>query len=100
MAFWDFLRPVTDLAVNIDLITRVIVLVLSVAMFAVALLAYRKNKSAKLRFVTIAFFLFALKWALKVTDVFLSPGDFFNRPAENVFELLILASLFIAIFKR
>ncbi len=100
MAFWDFLRPLTQQAVEIDLYTRIIVFVLSVAIFAVSLLAFRRSKSGKFAFVTIAFFLFAVKWALKIADSFVSPGEFFHRAAENLCELLILASLFIAIFKK
>ncbi len=100
MAFWDFLRPITQYFSDIDFVTRAIVLALSAALFVIAALAYRKSKSNKMMFVSIAFFLFALKWALKVADLVISPGEFFNRAAENVFELFILASLFIAIFKR
>ncbi|MBN2067083.1 MAG: hypothetical protein JW744_01300 [Candidatus Diapherotrites archaeon] len=100
MAFWDFLRPLTQQAIEIDFYTRIIVFVLSAAMFAVSLLAFRKSKSRKLMFVSIAFFLFALKWAFKIADLFISPGEFFHRAAENLVELLILASLFIAIFKK
>ncbi|MDP2974008.1 MAG: hypothetical protein Q8N60_03070, partial [Candidatus Diapherotrites archaeon] len=65
-----------------------------------ALLAFKRSKSRKLLFVSIAFTLFTVKWALKVVDLFFSPGEFFNRAAENIFELLILASLFIAIFRK
>lgn len=100
MAFWDFLRPITEQAIAIDFATRIIVFVLSMAILAVALLAYRRSKSRRLAFVTIAFLLFAAKWALKVADMFISPGEFFNRAAENVFELAILASLFMALFRK
>ncbi|MCX6799210.1 MAG: hypothetical protein NTW59_03900 [Candidatus Diapherotrites archaeon] len=100
MAFWDFLRPISDQAVAIDLVTRAIVLLLSLAMLAIALLAYRKSKSGKALFVSIAFALFAIKWVLKVVDLFVSPGEFFSRPAENAMELLILGSLFVAIFRK
>ncbi len=100
MAPWDFLRDVTQQAIAIDFITRVIVLVLSLAITAIALLAFKRSKSGKFLFVSIAFTLFTVKWALKVVDLFFSPGEFFNRAAENVFELLILAALFIAIFKK
>jgi len=46
MAFWDFLRPITQYAVEIDFATRVIVFLLSLGILAVAVLAYRRNKSA------------------------------------------------------
>jgi len=100
MAFWDFLRPLTDQAISLDMATRLIVFALSLALFAVAILAFRRSRSNKLMFVSVAFLLFAVKWALKVVDLFISPGEFFHRAAENVFELAILASLFMAIFKK
>ena len=100
MAFWDFLRPLADQAYTIDFATRIIVFILSMAILAVALLAYKRSKSRRLLFVSIAFLLFGVKWALKVLDMFISPGEFFNRAVENIFELGILASLFIAIFRK
>lgn len=100
MAFWDFLRLITNQAITIDFVTRTIVFVLTIALFAIALLAYKKSKSNRFLFVSIAFLLFAVKWALNVADMFISPGEFFHRAAENLFELGILASLFIAIFRR
>jgi len=100
MAFWDFLRPFAQEALNLDLYTRLVVFVLSLALFAIALLAYKRSKTNRLMFVSIAFLLFAVKWALKVADLFISPGEFFARAIENVFELAILASLFIALFRK
>lgn len=100
MAFWDFLRPITQQAISFDFVTSMIVFVLSIALFAISFLAFRRTKSNRFLFVTIAFFFFAAKWALKVIDLFFSPGIFFHRAAENVFELIILASLFMAIFKK
>ena len=100
MAFWDFLRPLIDNAVEIDFATRIIVFVLSVAIFIISVLAFRKSRSNRMLFISAAFFLFALKWALKVLDMFFSPGEFFHRASENLFELFILASLFLAIFRK
>ena len=100
MAFWDFLRPLTQQAIELDFYTRIVVFILSMALLAISVLAFKRSKSNKFLFVSIAFFLFALKWALKIADLFFSPGEFFHRAAENVMELLILASLFIAVFKK
>jgi len=100
MAIWDFLRPITDQAIAIDFGTRILVFLLSMALLAISIMAFQRSKSNKFMFVTIAFLLFAAKWALKVVDMFISPGEFFHRAAENMFELGILASLFLAIFKK
>ncbi|MCK4883312.1 MAG: hypothetical protein KAS30_00445 [Candidatus Diapherotrites archaeon] len=100
MAFWDILRPVTNQAVAFDFFTSIIVFVLSLALFAVSILAYRRTKSRRFVFVTIAFFLFATKSALNMIDLFVSPGYFFHKAANNIFELGILVCLFLAIFKK
>ncbi len=98
--FWDFLRPLTDIASQLDTHIKIFVLLLAFAIFVVSLLAYNKTKSKKLAFVTIAFCLFALKWLVKVFDIFFSPGTFLSDSSENVFEFLILVSLFLAIFRK
>ena len=100
MAFWDFLRPLTQAAVNVNMATSAIVFLLSLAILAVSLIAYKRTKNKKLAFVSLAFALFAVKWALKIIDLMVSPGEFFHRAAENLFELVILASLFMALFRK
>jgi len=100
MAFWDFLRPIITQAIAYDFLVRVAVFIISVVILAIALLAYKRTKTNRLLFVSIAFFFFVAKLGLKVVDLYLSPGEFFHRAAENVFELIILASLFIALFRK
>ncbi len=100
MAIWDIFRPLAQQALNAEFITRTIVFVLSMALMFIAILAYRRTKSRKMLFVAIAFLLFGLKWTLNVLDLYFSPGYFFNRAAENVVELFILGSLFMAIFRK
>jgi len=97
---WDLLRPVVDTAVQNDFITRFLVLLLSLGVLFIAWKAYQANQSRRLRWVMVAFALFAVKWLIKVVDFFVSPGNFFNDPSENVFELLILGSLFKALFTK
>lgn len=100
MAFWDILRPVTNQAIAFDFVTTIIIFAFSVALFAVSVLAYRRTKSRRFLFVTLAFFLFVAKWTLNVADLFISPGYFFHRAANNIFELGILVCLFLAIFRK
>ncbi|MDO8538696.1 MAG: hypothetical protein Q7S21_07505 [archaeon] len=97
---WDPLRMAIKFSENIDIITRLVVLALALGILIISFLAYQKNKSSRLFFVTLAFLFFAVKWLLKVLDLFVSPGMFFSDPAENVAELFILAALFIAIFRK
>lgn len=97
---WDFLRPFSDAAMQFNPEIKLIVFLLALGMFVLSVSAYKKTNSRKFLFISAAFFLFALKWLLKVLDVFVSPGAFFPDSSENVFELLIFASLFLAIFRK
>lgn len=93
-------RVLSDIVIPFDGLTRVIVLVITFALLVVAFKAFKRNPTPRLKWVGIAFFLFAVKWVLKVLDLFVSPGAFFAATSENVFELFILGSLFIALFSK
>lgn len=97
---WDFLRPLTYIATQFDPLVKVFVFIFSFAMFLIAFFAYQRNPSQRLFFVALAFFFFAVKWGVKLVDIFFSPGSFLADSSENVFELLILAFLFLAILKK
>jgi len=100
MQIWDVLRPLTEAAYAVDVPVKFLVFFLSLGILVVAVLAFRKTKSRRFLLVGLAFAFFAAKWALKIIDIFYSPGIFLGDASENVFELLILAMLFLAIFKK
>ncbi len=97
---WDVFRPAITAAESADVMTRSVVLLLALGMFLIAILAYRKSPSKRLLLIAGAFFLFALKSALKIIDVFISPGMFFADPSDNFFEMAILLMFFFAIFRK
>ncbi len=97
---WDFLRPFTTVAHEFALPIKFLILLLSLALLFISFLAYRKAKSRKFLFIALAFAFFAIKWTLKIVDIFLSPGLFLADATENIFELLIFVSLFLALFKK
>ncbi|MFH1392030.1 MAG: hypothetical protein ABIH20_06980 [Candidatus Diapherotrites archaeon] len=97
---WDTLRPVAQFAVDIDVPVKMIVFLLSIAIFFISALAYQKSKSKRILLVAIAFFFFAFKWLVKLSDIFYSPGYFLSDSSENIFELIILISLLIALFYK
>lgn len=97
---WDFLRPIDSAAESFGAVTTWIVFLLSAGLMVIALLAYRKKHSRRYALIALAFVFFFLKWLLKVVDIYFSPGHFFSWAAESVFELVIFASLFLALFKR
>lgn len=100
MSFWNFLRPLAQIAWDTNLAIEGTAMLLSIVVLIVSLFAYKKTKSKRLLLVAAAFFFFALKWVLKVADQLISPGFFFSRASEAVFELAILAILFYAIFRK
>src|SRR3989338_6989755 len=79
---WEFLKPLSDFAVSASPIVKPIVFLFALALFAIAMLAYLKTKSKKMLFITIAFGFFAVKWAIKLVDLFASPGFFFSDASE------------------
>lgn len=97
---WDALRPIARFAFEFDFPIKLLVLLLATAIFIISLLAYSKSKSKRILLVTIAFFFFALKWLVKIMDIYISPGEFLSDSSENIFELIILVSLLVALFYK
>lgn len=96
----DPLRDFTNSLIWLDFFTRHIVLLLSAFIFFISLKAYHQAKSQKLLLICIAFGVFTFKWILEVLDLYFSPGTFFPLHAENFAELIILLSLFFALFRK
>ena len=99
-SFLDNTRALYQTLESFDFMTKFIVFIFSAAIFLVSYLAFMRTESNKFLLVTIAFFIFALKLAIQLVDVFYSPGQFFTAPMENIFDLLMLVFLFFAIFKK
>lgn len=95
----ESLRDVRALVFQFDFFTEIIVFLLVLGIAVISLNAFRKKKSMKLLFVSLAFWLFSVKWALKVLDLDISTG-YFTDPIENVIELGIIALLYVAFFKK
>ncbi|HLD59116.1 MAG TPA: hypothetical protein VI977_05815 [archaeon] len=98
--FWDFLRPLDQLALNLVYPITAIVFVVSVVLFAIAISAYLKKRSQKLLLISAAFFIFMVKWLLQAIDLFVSPGFFFSVPSQGVVELVIMLLILAAIVKK
>lgn len=96
--FTNPLRVITEEAAQFDFITRTIVFLFSAAVAIVGIAAWKRNPSPRVKWIAIAFGLFAFKWLLKVMDLFVSTGNFFPDHAENVVELASLALIAYAIF--
>ena len=97
-AITEPLRILTNEALQFDFITRFIVLLFSLGVAVIAFSAWKRKPQFRLKWIALGFGLIALKWLLKVMDLFVSSGQFFPDHAENVIELLSLASIAYAIF--
>jgi hypothetical protein len=97
---WDFLRVSTSTAQVINPIVVWAVMLISLGLFTISIIALKKKGSQRLLFVGGAFGLFFLKNLFGLIDLYISPGIFMNFAVQGVFDLLILASLFIAIFRK
>ncbi len=96
---WDSLRgPAAAIGIAEPVIVWVVLLV-ALGIFAISFLGWRKKKSKRLALVSAAFALFFIKSLLVVLDLYVSSGNFFNYSIQSFFDLLIIAGLFVAIFK-
>jgi hypothetical protein len=81
-------------------VTLILVFLLSGALAVVSTKAYLKKNNERLFFVSTAFFLFAIKAALKITeDVVIGYFGFIAISIQTL-ELLILISLFFALLTK
>ena len=81
-------------------VTLFLVFIFASALAIISFNAYNKKKNNRLFFVSFAFFLFALKAALKLIDNFVLGGYSYIGISIQTLEFLILLSLFYAIFKK
>ncbi|MCX6803433.1 MAG: hypothetical protein NTY48_02570 [Candidatus Diapherotrites archaeon] len=97
---WDALRGPAQAISVIEPVIVWLMLIVSFVLFVIALLAVRKKFSTTLLWVGIAFGLFFIKSLLVVLDLYVSSGDFFNYSIQALFDLLIVGSLFVALFRK
>ncbi len=97
---WDFLRgPVNEIALA-NPITAWIVFLVSIVLVAIAVMAFNRKKSPRLAWVAAAFALFFVKRLLIVADLYVSPGTFMNDALQGFFDLLMIITLFVGIFRK
>ncbi len=81
-------------------VVLILVLVVAMALTVIATMAYNKKKNERLLFVAGAFFLFSIEAALQLVNNFLLGDYTFIGIGVQTLELLILVSLFLALFKK
>ena len=74
--------------------------IFSFGLFIVSILSYRKTHNQKLLFVTGVFLLFFIKSIMLSSSLFFSQiSSLLDQPILAIFDLLMLALLFIATLK-
>ena len=89
-----------DLRVTFYDFALVVVFAVSAALTYISALAFLKKRNERLFFVAFAFFLFAIKAALKLIENFVVGSYGYIGITMQTLELLILLSLFFALFKK
>lgn len=85
---------------DLDEIVRILSSSLALFIFAISVIAYFRERRRKLLLVSIAFFFYALKGFLKVSDIFFpEKGDIIDVTA-NLLDFVILLLFFLAIVVR
>jgi hypothetical protein len=72
---------------------------LATALFLISFIAYRRDGRKRLLYVTIAFFLFAVKGYLSASDLFFPEREWMD-PVVSFFDFAILLSFFFGISKK
>jgi hypothetical protein len=85
---------------TLDLFLRVCFVGFSAILFAVSVMAYRRNKGMRLALVAFSFALFLLLAAMVLASSFLSWPNLEMSALLVVLNLAILVALYMALLKR
>jgi|LGVD01.1.fsa_nt_gb hypothetical protein len=93
----DYLN--SDSGIELEEIITLSSSLLATALFIISFIAYRRDGRKRLLFVTIAFFLFAVKGFLSASDLFFSERDWVD-PVASFLDFAILLCFFFGILKK
>ncbi|ADC69841.1 conserved hypothetical protein [Methanocaldococcus sp. FS406-22] len=85
------------MVVDVDEIIRLLSSILALLIFTISIIAYHRERRKKLFLVSLAFFFYALKGFLKVSDIFIPQKGEFIEIFANLLDFIILALFFMAI---
>ncbi len=74
--------------------------ILAIILFIITFIAYRRDGRKRLLYVSIAFFLFAIKGILLTIDAFLPQKGIWTDPLANILDFAILLSFFFGVVKK
>ncbi len=73
---------------------------LAIILFIISFIAYKRDGRKRLFYVSIAFFLFAIKGALITIDAFIPQKGIWADPLANILDFAILLSFFFGVVKK
>ncbi|NIA12178.1 MAG: hypothetical protein GWP10_21275 [Nitrospiraceae bacterium] len=74
--------------------------ILASTLFVITLIAYKRDKRKKLLYVSIAFFLFAVKGFLLTSDMFFPQKAGWADLIASLLDFAILSSFFVGLLKK
>ena len=74
--------------------------VLSIILFALTYMAYKRSRKNKLVYIAIAFLLFSIKGFLISSDIFFQNKGSWVDPVANLLDFVILLSFFFGMIKK
>ncbi len=92
-------ETIIGFGITIDTLITISTSILAVILFVISAIAYKKDKRKRLLFVTGAFFLFAVKGFLIVTDEFF-PQTGWPEPVAHLLDFGILLLFFSGLAKK
>ncbi len=85
--------------VELEKLVMFITGIVALALFVITFAAYNRDKRPKLFYISMAFFLFALKSLMLSSELFIEQIEWFE-PAAIALELLALISFFYGVSKK
>lgn len=74
--------------------------ILAIILFVITFIAYKRDERKRLLYVSIAFFLFAVKGILLTVDALLPQKGIWTDPLANILDFAILLSFFFGVVKK
>ena len=87
------------LGLELEKLIAIINTLLSLFLFFVSFIAYKRDKRKRLFYVSLAFLLFAIKSFLVSSEIFLPEIGWFD-PISTILEFAVLLSFFYGVLKK
>lgn len=92
--------PIKSFLITADKFIIVINAIVALALLFIAFTAYQRSKKPAILLVGLAFAVIALNWLMRIADKYLIPGTVVIEPLADLFGLIVLGLLFVALLKK